>query len=128
MSRQCKTCGIEIDPRRIAILPHTQTCTQHSTAEKKVAVTVQMGEGDHTWIETYALDRADYDKMIEFETDKKAKPDLIKTVLDEIEVDEWDETLNDGLDEEDDDTWINVTDDENFKTWNEAPYGDDDDE
>ena len=103
MSRQCKTCGIEIDPRRIAILPHTQTCTQHSTAEKKVAVTVQMGEGDHTWIETYALDRADYDKLRELETGKKAKPDPISTVLDGEEFDEWDETLMDGLDDEDDD-------------------------
>jgi hypothetical protein len=103
MSRQCKTCGIEIDPRRIAILPHTQTCTQHSTAEKKVAVTVQMGEGDHTWIETYALDRADYDKLRELETGKKAKPDPIPTVLDGEAFDEWDETLMDGLDDEDDD-------------------------
>ena len=124
MSRQCKTCGIKIDPRRIAILPHTQTCTQHSTAEKKVAVTVQMGEGDHTWIETYALDRADYDKMVELETGKKAKPDPIKTILDEEEFEEWDETLNDGLDDEDE--IIDEVDD--FKTWNEAPYGDDDDE
>jgi DNA modification methylase len=71
MSRQCITCGIEIDPRRIAILPHTQTCTQHSTAEKKVAVIVQMGEGDHTWIETYAVDRADYDKMRELDSSNR---------------------------------------------------------
>jgi len=126
MSRQCKTCGIEIDPRRIAILPHTQTCTQHSTAEKKVAVTVQMGEGDHTWIETYALDRADYDKLRELETGKKAKPDPIKSVLDEEEFEEWDETLNDGLDDEEEGEWN--LEDENFKTWNEAPYGEDDDE
>jgi hypothetical protein len=110
MSRQCKTCGIEIDPRRIAILPHTQTCTQHSTAEKKVAVTVQMGEGDHTWIETYALDRADYDKLRELETGKKAKPDPIPTVLDGEEFDEWDETLMDGLDDEDNDGFEDVDD------------------
>jgi hypothetical protein len=111
MSRQCITCGTEIDPRRIAILPHTQTCTQHSTAEKKVAVTVQMGEGDHTWIETYAVDRADYDKMVELETGKKAKPDPIKTVLDDVAfIDEWDETLGDGLDDEDDDGWEDVDD------------------
>jgi hypothetical protein len=110
MSRQCKTCGIEIDPRRIAILPHTQTCTQHSTAEKKVAVTVQMGEGDHTWIETYALDRADYDKLKELETGKKAKPDPISTVLDGEEFDEWDETLMDGLDDEEDDGFEDVDD------------------
>lgn len=110
MSRQCKTCGIDIDPRRIAILPHTQTCTQHSTAEKKVAVTVQMGEGDHTWIETYALDRAEYDKLRELETGKKAKPDPIPTVLDGEEFDEWDETLMDGLDDEDDDGFEDVDD------------------
>ena len=65
--RKCITCGIEIDPRRIAILPQTQTCTQHSTAEKKVAVTVQKGEGDHTWIETYAVEREDWNKMMEIE-------------------------------------------------------------
>ena len=124
MSRQCITCGVEIDPRRIAILPHTQTCTQHSTAEKKVAMTVQMGEGDHTWIETYAVDRDVYDKIQELETGKKSKPDPIKTVLDEEVFEEWDETLNDGLDDEDE-----IVDDlEDFKTWNEAPYGEDDDE
>jgi hypothetical protein len=71
MSRKCITCGIEIDPRRIAILPNTQTCTQHSTAEKKVAVTVQKGEGDHTWIETYAVEREDWDKMMEIENNWK---------------------------------------------------------
>jgi len=48
-------------------LPQTQTCTQHSTAEKKVAVTVQKGEGDHTWIETYAVEREDWDKMMEID-------------------------------------------------------------
>ena len=90
MSRQCITCGIEIDPRRIKILPHTQTCTQHSTAEKKVAVTVQMGEGDHTWIETYAVEREDYDKMIELEknykkqVDPKDKPSMRSTNEDDI--------------------------------------------
>ena len=67
MSRYCKVCGVEIDPRRIAILPDTQTCTQHSTAEKKVAMVVQMGEGDHTWTETYAVDREVYDKIQEAE-------------------------------------------------------------
>jgi hypothetical protein len=67
MSRYCKVCGVEIDPRRIAILPDTQTCTQHSTAEKKVAMIVQMGEGDHTWTETYAVDREVYDKIQETE-------------------------------------------------------------
>ena len=42
MSRKCIVCGVEIDPRRIAILPNTQTCTQHSTVEKKAAVTLEV--------------------------------------------------------------------------------------
>lgn len=105
MSRQCVTCGIEIDPRRIAILPNTQTCTQHSTAEKKVAVTVQMGEGDHTWIETYAVDREDWDKLKELETGKKTKPDPAPTdfsdFYSEDDLEAWSETLLDGLDDDD---------------------------
>jgi len=104
MSRQCKTCGIDIDPRRIAILPHTQTCTQHSTAEKKVAMTVQMGEGDHTWIETYAIDRDVYDQIQSIEKKYKEpitpedKPEVVHTDEDDFTV--WDETLLDGLDED----------------------------
>jgi hypothetical protein len=103
MSRQCTTCGIEIDPRRIAILPHTQTCTQHSTAEKKVAMTVQMGEGDHTWIETYAIDRDVYDQIQSIEKKYKEpitlenKPEVVHTDEDDFTV--WDETLLDELDE-----------------------------
>ena len=103
MSRQCITCGVEIDPRRIAILPNTQTCTQHSTAEKKVAVTVQMGEGDHTWIETFAVEREDYDKMVEMETGKKSKPDIVESesMYSEEDIAAWEETLLDGLDDDD---------------------------
>lgn len=67
MSKHCKVCDVVIDPRRIAILPETQTCTQHSTAEKKVAMVVQMGEGDHTWTETYAVEREVYDEIQEAE-------------------------------------------------------------
>ena len=122
MSRQCITCGVEIDPRRIKILPHTQTCTQHSTAEKKVAVTVQMGEGDHTWIETYAVDREVYDKIQEAEknfrkqSNPKPKKKKIKEeedefafaeddsnilIEDEDDLKEWDDILEDGLEDDD---------------------------
>jgi hypothetical protein len=104
MSRQCITCGVEIDPRRINILPNTQTCTQHSTAEKKVAMTVQMGEGDHTWIETYAIDREVYDQIQSIEKKYKepitpeSKSEVTHTDEDDFTV--WDETLLDGLDED----------------------------
>ena len=105
MSRYCKVCGVEIDPRRIAILPDTQTCTQHSTAEKKVAMVVQMGEGDHTWTETYAVDREVYDKIQEAEknfrkttTPKKPK---VKSPEEEEELSVLDDLEEEDLDIDD---------------------------
>jgi hypothetical protein len=104
MSRKCITCGVEIDPRRIAILPHTQTCTQHSTTEKKVAVTVQKGEGDHTWIETYAVEREDWDKMMEVENNwKKQVKDTPTPKVVSTDEDEVIPTVDDFSSDEDDD-------------------------
>jgi RNA polymerase-binding transcription factor DksA len=103
MSKHCKVCSIEIDPRRVAILPDTQTCTQHSTAEKKVAMVVQMGEGDHTWTETYAVEREVYDKIQEaeknFRKTSNPKPKA-KTKLTEEEEEEL--SVLDDLEEETD--------------------------
>jgi RNA polymerase-binding transcription factor DksA len=122
MSRYCKVCGIEIDPRRIAILPDTQTCTQHSTAEKKVAMVVQMGEGDHTWTETYAVEREVYDKIQEAEknfrktTNPKPKPKVKPTEEEEEEL-----SVLDDLEEE---TELDVENDEYID--NEDDYSIDD--
>jgi hypothetical protein len=104
MNRKCIVCEVEIDPRRIAILPNTQTCTQHSTVEKKAAVTVQMGEGDHTWIETYAVDREDLRKIEEAEKNfRKQLIDEENISLEVISTDADDDTktLNDFDLEED---------------------------
>ena len=103
MSRKCIVCGVEIDPRRIAILPNTQTCTQHSTVEKKAAVTVQMGEGDHTWIETYAVDREDLRKIEEAEKNfrKQLLEDDNSIEIISTDVDDDTKTLNDFDLEED---------------------------
>jgi hypothetical protein len=53
-------------------------------------VTVQKGEGDHTWIETYAVEREDWDKMMELENNWKREvkeTPVIKTIsTDEEEV------------------------------------------
>ena len=104
MSRKCMVCEVEIDPRRIAILPNTQTCTQHSTVEKKAAVTVLMGEGDHTWVETYAVDREDLRKIEEAE--KQFRKQLVEEENISLEiipadVDDSSKTLNDFDLEED---------------------------
>ena len=104
MSRKCIVCEVEIDPRRIAILPNTQICTQHSTVEKKAAVTVLMGEGDHTWVETYAVDREDLRKIEEAE--KNFRKQLIEEENISLEIvstdmDDNSKTLNDFDLEED---------------------------
>ena len=125
MSRYCKVCNVEIDPRRITILPETQTCTQHSTIEKKVAMVVQMGEGDHTWTETYAIDREVYDKIQEVEKNWKR---VNKTIPD-VEVkstDVNDEShIIDGFIDTDDDTlpfmneldeFVDVDDEDDYST------------
>jgi hypothetical protein len=124
MSRHCKVCNVVIDPRRITILPDTQTCTQHSTAEKKVAMVVQMGEGDHTWTETYAVEREVYDKIQEAEknfrkttTPKKPKSKSPEeeeelSVLDEIEEEETELSEDEYTDDEDDYSSNDYTEDE----------------
>jgi adenine-specific DNA methylase len=91
MSRQCITCGEDIHPKRLEILPNTQTCTQHSTVEKKAAVTVQMGEGDHTWIETYAIDREDLRKLEEAE--KSFRKQIIEETTPEITITDKDDAI-----------------------------------
>lgn len=104
MSRKCIVCEVEIDPRRINILPSTQTCTQHSTVEKKAAVTVLMGEGDHTWVETYAVDREDFRKIEEAEKQFRKQLQEEENISLEIistDVDDNSKTLNDFDLEED---------------------------
>jgi hypothetical protein len=123
MSRHCKVCDVVIDPRRIAILPDTQTCTQHSTAEKKVAMVVQMGEGDHTWTETYAVEREVYDKIQEAEKNfrktsnptPKPKNKLVEEdelpELDGVEIDDMDLPFENEVDEYIDDE-VNYSNDD----------------
>jgi len=119
MSRYCKVCGIEIDPRRIAILPDTQTCTQHSTAEKKVAMVVQMGEGDHTWTETYAVDREVYDKIQEAEKNFRKTTTPKKPKVKPTEEEEAELSVLDDLEEEElieDDEFVDVDDEDDYST------------
>ncbi len=105
MMRKCSVCNEDINPKRLEILPNTQTCVQHSTVEKKVAVTVQMGTGDHTWTETFAVEREEFDRLEELKgnfkksTTSETKPEMVFT--DNDDVTEWNLTLLDGLDEED---------------------------
>ena len=68
MIKYCRGCGNEIHPKRLEIIPTTTTCVPCSTTEKKGAVTVMKGKGDHTWVETVFLEHNDYVKYMEQET------------------------------------------------------------
>jgi hypothetical protein len=63
MNKFCVGCGGEIHPKRVEILPYTKTCVGCSTTEKKGGMTVQLGEGDHTYNEIIIMDRDDLNKI-----------------------------------------------------------------
>ena len=69
--RNCTGCGEPIHPKRLEIMPNTTRCVACSTVQKKGAVTIMKGEGDHTWIETIQLEHDDFVKYMEAE--KKIK-------------------------------------------------------
>lgn len=87
--RKCVACGEKIHPKRLEILPETQTCVSCSTTGRKAGVTVMLGEGDHTYTETVIMDRNEFLEFKEIENkingprkDELPHPD---DVLDEIE-------------------------------------------
>jgi hypothetical protein len=65
--RYCKSCGEQIHPKRLEIIPNATSCVPCSTTEKRGAVTVMKGEGDHTWIETIFMEHKDYVRYMEQE-------------------------------------------------------------
>jgi hypothetical protein len=65
--RNCTGCGEPIHPKRLEIMPTTTRCVACSTVQKKGAVTIMKGTGDHTWIETIHLEHEDYKAYMEAE-------------------------------------------------------------
>ncbi len=61
---KCIVCGTDIPPKRIEILgPSTNTCVNHSTANKKVGIPVTLGQGDHTYTELNIMEQETYEKL-----------------------------------------------------------------
>jgi len=48
-------------------MPNTTRCVACSTVQKKGAVTIMKGSGDHTWIETIHLEHEEYKAYVEAE-------------------------------------------------------------
>ena len=56
MSKKLCHCGTEIPEGRLKALPTTTTCTSCSETGRKGAITVQIGDGDHTYNDIVILE------------------------------------------------------------------------
>ena len=109
--KKCISCGDDIHPKRLEILPNATRCVACSTTDRKAGITVMKGEGDHTYVETIIMER---DEFIKYqEADLKARgqrpddfphpDDFIKETIVKKKGDEEDDEEEDDVEEEDDD-------------------------
>jgi hypothetical protein len=95
--KKCISCGEEIHPKRLEILPSATRCVACSNTKQKAGITVTKGEGDHTYNETIIMEHDEYVKFKESETkakrvDEIVHPDDFEEEEEEIENDEVDPT------------------------------------
>jgi hypothetical protein len=64
IKRECKGCGEMINPKRLEILPKTQFCVSCSDSGRKKAITLQVGEGDHSFTDIVIVEEKDYRKIM----------------------------------------------------------------
>jgi hypothetical protein len=64
MAVECIACGVEIHPKRLEILPNTKYCVSCSDTGRKRGVTVQRGEGDHSYTDVVILEEKQFIKYI----------------------------------------------------------------
>jgi hypothetical protein len=95
--KKCISCGEEIHPKRLEILPSATRCVACSNTKAKAGITVTKGEGDHTYNETIIMEHDEYVKFKESEVktkrvDEIVHPDDFEEEEEEIENDEVDPT------------------------------------
>lgn len=122
MSKKFCHCGAEIPEGRLKALPNTTTCMAHSETGRKGAVTVQIGEGDHTYndivilepeqIEQYnqLMNAFNIDPFEEEPEESTETPEVVESLEDEEDIYEREEDLIDDLDDQD---WELSDDEEN---------------
>lgn len=98
--RKCTSCGEEIHPKRLEILPKTITCVSCSSTGKKAGVNVVLGEGDHTCNEIVIMEPEEFKQFqeLEYKLNGKRKDDLPHPD-DELIEDEEEENELEGIEE-----------------------------
>lgn len=122
MSKKFCHCGAEIPEGRLKALPNTTTCMTHSETGRKGAVTVQIGEGDHTYNDIVILEPEQIEQynqlmsafnidLFEEEPEESTEtPEVVESSEDEEDIYEREEDLVDDLDDQD---WELSDDEEN---------------
>jgi hypothetical protein len=86
--KKCIICEEPIHPKRLEILPNTVKCVACSTTNKKAAITVTKGEGDHTYNETIIMDREEFNQFQKVELKINGKR---KDSISHPDEDDWEE-------------------------------------
>jgi len=68
---ECLGCGEPIHPKRIEILPNTKHCVSCSDVGRKRGVTVQRGEGDHSYTDVVIMEEKQFIQYIIKDKSKK---------------------------------------------------------
>ena len=61
---ECLGCGETIHPKRLEILPNTKHCVSCSDIGRKRGVTVQRGEGDHSYTDVVIMEEKQFIQFI----------------------------------------------------------------
>ena len=85
MAVECISCGVEIHPKRLEILPNTKHCVQCSDTGRKRGVTVQRGEGDHSYTDVVIMEEKQF---IQYIIKDKSKKGSSKAELQNFDEDE----------------------------------------
>ena len=90
---KCMSCGEAIHPKRLQILPNTKCCVNCSEVGRTRGVTIQLGEGDHTYNDLVIMSEKQYFKYIEGES-KVAKGQGKAEIIDFDNQDETDDNIS----------------------------------
>lgn len=73
----CLGCNEVIHPKRLEILPKTKFCVKCSDTGKKRGVTVQLGEGDHTYNDIVIMEEKEFNEYMNYKNSTiGSKPEI----------------------------------------------------
>ena len=89
---KCVSCGELIHPKRLEIMPNTKCCVNCSEVGRKRGLTIQLGEGDHTYNDLVIMSEKQYFRYVESEN-KIIKGQNKPEVIDFDKEDETEDTI-----------------------------------